>query len=426
MPAAARSTKPEESILFTPLSIGSLTVGGRVFKTATAETRATDDGFVSDEFIEFYEPMARAGTPLIITGNLYVIETGKSTYRQPGADNEDKIPGLKRLADALHAHGTAVFGQLNHCGRQVLPKTMGLDRAVSASGVRELMLGTLPRPMTEAEIAETVEAFGRSAAICKAAGFDGVQIHAGHGYLISQFLTPYTNRRTDAWGGTFVKRLRLLLEVYQSVRRHAGADYPVIMKLNGTDFLPGRPGLKNRDLVEVARIMEREGLDGLEVTVGHYESGGPMIRGTFSEFFKGMNKEGLGHKLPWLQRTGAKYAWPAMALAFGALWPPKEGFNLQYAENFKKALSIPVICVGGFQTREAMEQAILSGRCDAVSVARSMIADPYLVRHLMQGVSGPACNFCNGCIARAGRMPVDCYEKEVRREKDAMMEAESA
>ncbi len=425
MGAAAKAERLEESILFTPLALGTLTVAGRVFKTATAETRATEDGFVSDDLIEFYEPMARAGTPLIITGNLYVIETGKSTFRQPGADREDKIPGLKRLADALHAHGTAVFGQLNHCGRQVLPRTMGLDQAVSASGVRELMLGTVPRPMTQAEIRETAEAFGRSAAICRRAGFDGVQIHAGHGYLLSQFLTPYTNRRTDAWGGGFVKRMRLLLEVYHSVRRHAGEDYPVIMKLNGTDFLPGRPGLKNADLVEVARIMEGEGMNGLEVTVGHYESGGPMIRGRFTEFFKGMNKEGLGHKLPWLQRTGARYAWPAMALAFGALWPPREGFNLEYAENFRKRLSIPVICVGGFQTRQAMESAILAGRCDAVSVARSMIADPYLYRHLREDVSGPRCNFCNGCIARAGRMPVDCYEKDVRRVKDEMMATES-
>ena len=408
----------ESRLLFSPLSIGKLTVPARLFKTATSETRASADGFVTDELLAFYEPIAKAGTPLIITGNLYVTNEGKSTYRMCGADHDDKIPGLARWADLVHSYGGALFGQINHCGRQVMARAMGLTSAVSASDVREKVMGTKPRPLTVAEIRETVKAYAKSAEICQKAGFDGVQLHAGHGYLVNQFLTPYTNRRTDEYGGTFFKRLRFLLEVYWAVRERCGADYPVILKLNGEDALPGRRGLTGKELVDVAKILESEGLDAVEITVGHYESGFPMIRGTFDEFFKGLMTEGIGDQLPWFQRTGVKAFGPAMAAGFNFLWPPREGFNTAHAARFKKALKIPVICVGGFISGEKMEESIKAGRCDAVSSARAMIADPELFRHIKEGTQGPQCDWCNACIARAGRLPVDCYNKKVKPEQE--------
>ncbi len=405
---------PDQRLLFSPLSIGKLTLKGRLYKTATSETRASEDGFVTDELLAFYEPIAAAGTPLIVTGNLYVTVAGKSTYRMCGTDNPDKIPGLARWAELVHSHNGALFGQINHCGRQVMARAMGLTSAVSASDVREKVMGTKPRPLSTSEIKDTVAAYAQSAEICQKAGFDGVQLHAGHGYLVNQFLTPYTNRRTDAYGGSFMKRLRFLLEIYWAVRERCGADFPVILKLNGADALPGRHGLSGPELTNVARILESEGLDAVEITVGHYESGFPMIRGTFDEFFKGLMEEGIGGQLPWLQRTGVKAFGPAMAAGFNLLWPPREGFNLAHAARFKKALNIPVICVGGFLSGDAMEDAIRSGRCDAVSSARAMIADPQLFRHVREGVKGPQCDFCNACIARAGRLPVDCYNKKVK------------
>ncbi len=407
--------------LFTPLAIGRKTAPGRVWKTATSETRASEDGFVTDELLAFYEPMARAGTPVVVTGNLYVSVTGKSTYRMCGADHEDKVPGLKRWAGVVHSGGGLLLGQINHCGRQVMAKGMGLESAVSASDVREKVMGTKPRPLTLEEVRGVIADYVRSAEICKAAGLDGVQIHAGHGYLINQFLTPYTNRRTDAYGGTFVKRMRLLLEIYWGIRKACGEDFSVIMKINGADYLPGRQGLSTGQLVTVAEILESEGLDAVEVTVGHYESGFPMIRGSFGRFFEDMMKEGIGYQLPWFRRTGITYFHHPLAWCFDRLWPAREGFNLQYAARFKERLKIPVICVGGFITRESMEKAVREGYCDAVSVARAMIADPYLYRHLKEGVKGPQCTFCNACIARAGRLPVDCYDPDVRREKDAML-----
>ncbi|MBI9074957.1 MAG: NADH:flavin oxidoreductase [Desulfatibacillum sp.] len=408
------------SILVQPLQIGPLTANGRVFKTATSETRATEDGFVSDELLDFYRPIVQAGTPLIVTGNLYVTEEGKSTYRMCGADKMDKAQGLARWADLAHEHGRLLFGQINHCGRQVLARAMGLESAVSASDIGEKVMGTRPRPLSRDEVGQVVEAYVASAEVCEQAGFDGVQIHAGHGYLINQFLTPYTNRREDEYGGSFVKRMRLLLEIFWGIRERT--NLAVIMKINGADYLPGRHGLSTAQLVEVARILQNEGLDAVEVTVGHYESGFPMIRGNFGPFFKGLMEEGIGDQLPWFRRWGVTWFRHPLAFMFDQLWPAREGFNLGYARAFKAKLSIPVICVGGFLTREKMEQGVKDGVCDAVSVGRSMIADPFLFQHLMTGQKGPKCTFCNACIARAGRLPVDCYDPEIKKEKDAMME----
>jgi 2,4-dienoyl-CoA reductase-like NADH-dependent reductase (Old Yellow Enzyme family) len=261
---------PNESILFTPLVIGKLTIGGRIIKTATSETRATAGGLATQQHIDFYLPMAQGGVPLIITGNLYTSLDGKSTPLQMGADEDAKVPALKQLVDATHAHGTKIFAQLNHAGRQVIPSFAGVPEAVSASSVKDLSTGTQPRALTVAEIERIVQQFADAAARCKQAGFDGVQIHAGHGYLINQFLTPYTNRRTDDYGGSFDNRLRFLREVFRAIRRRVGNGCPVIIKLNGSDYLPLRPGLKTPELVKIALAMEQEGIDAVEVSVGQY------------------------------------------------------------------------------------------------------------------------------------------------------------
>jgi 2,4-dienoyl-CoA reductase-like NADH-dependent reductase (Old Yellow Enzyme family) len=142
----------ESGMLFSPIAIGSLTIAGRLIKTATAETRASEDGFVTDDVLEFYRPIALGGTPLIITGNIYVSRDGKSSPRQLGADADDKIEGLARLTALVHEHGCCIFGQLNHCGRQVLPPAAGLSEAVSASAKTELMTGTRPRALTGPEL----------------------------------------------------------------------------------------------------------------------------------------------------------------------------------------------------------------------------------------------------------------------------------
>ncbi len=412
-----------QGVLFAPLRVGKLAVAGRVWKTATSETRATEDGLIAAEFIQFYAPLAWAGTPLIITGNLYVSFSGKPTYRNAGIDADDKLPGLKRLTGAVHKHGSRIVAQINHCGRQMNPQAIGVPDALAPSAVRDKAMLTRPRAMTAAEIKQTVADFAGAAGRAQQAGFDGVQLHFAHGYLLSEFLTPHTNRRSDDYGGSFDKRLRLPLEVLRAVRKRVGLDYPLLAKLNGADLLIAGKGLDTQELVEVGRRLEAEGLDAIEISCGHYESGFPMIRGRFDTFFEAQMKEGAGQFMSKPMKLAARLANAPLAAVANRLWPPQEGFNLDFARQFKQALKIPVICVGGFHSRAAMEQAIESGACDAVSIARAMIADPFLVKHLREGTSGPQCDFCNGCIARAGGRPVDCYNPRLRPQRAAMLAA---
>lgn len=405
---------------FQPLRIGSLEISGRLIKTATSETRAAADGSCTDLVRAFYEPMAEGGVPLVITGNIFVSRDGQSTVNQMGADSDDRIAGLAVLTQAVQRHGTKIFAQLSHAGRQVVPAGIGRSEAVAPSSVLDLAIGTKPRALARTEIRRIVADFGAAARRCKAAGFDGVQIHAGHGYLISQFLTPYTNRRTDAYGGALDNRLRFLREVHDSIRAEVGPDFPVILKLNGSDSLPLRRGLKTAELVEIAEAMERAGIDGVEVSVGHYESGFPVVRGTFWRCLRGMAGGGA-RNLPFLWRQGIRLFWPAMALFSNLAWPHREGFNLAFAREFKRALRVPVICVGGFRSRAAIEAALTEGACDAVSAGRAFIANPHLARHLREGTSGPACVFCNACVGQIGTLPLDCFHPEVRRQKDTML-----
>ena len=412
----------DDSVLFKPLTIGKLVIPGRVIKAATSETRADKDGFATQSHIDFYTPIAKGETPLIITGNIYVSMDGKSTPLQMGIENDTKIPALARLVDAVHAHDVKIFAQLSHSGREVVPAFAGLPEAVSASDVTDLSTGTRPRALTIPEIERTVERWGEAAARCKKAGFDGIQIHAGHGYLINQFLTPYTNRRTDKYGGSLENRVRFLREILAAMRARVGPDYPIIMKLNGSDYLPLRAGLKTPDLVEIALIMERDGLDGVEVSVGHYESGFPVVRGTFMRCLRNM-AQGSARFLPTLRRVMFAVFWPIAAFACNLIWRPYEGYNLRYARHFKKALTIPVLCVGGFLTRPEMESAIEKGLCDAVSIGRGFIANPFLYRQMRDGESGPRCVDCNACIGCIGSQPIECYHPQVRAEKDAMLAA---
>jgi 2,4-dienoyl-CoA reductase-like NADH-dependent reductase (Old Yellow Enzyme family) len=409
------------SLLFSPLRIGRLELAGRLFKTATSESRASEDGRVREELIDFYARLARGGVPLIITGNLYVSRSGRATRRMCGVDSDDKLPGLRRWAGEVKRLGAALIAQLNHCGRQVIPQSVGLPQAVSASDVRELMMGTRPRPLARDEIREIAADFGAAALRCAEAGFAGVQVHAAHGYLLSQFLTPHTNRRSDEYGGSFENRLRLPVEVLREVRRRVGPDFPVLLKLNGDDALPGRKGLGTAELVRVAQALQDEGVDAVEISVGHYESGFAMNAGTFRGFHRALVELGIGGELDALRRTSLRWLHRPLDALSRRLWPPAEGFNLERARAFKRALRVPVICVGGFWSREAMESALAGGGADALSAGRAFLADPYLYRHLREGVEGPRCSFCNLCLARAGTGPVECHDPAVRLAQDRML-----
>ena len=406
--------------LDSPLTIGALTVNGRLYKSATGETRATDDGYVTDELLEFYEPMLIGGVPLIITGNAFISPGGKGVVREIGADSDEKIPGLGRLAELVHRYGSKIVGQINHCGRQVAKH----DDPVSASNVREPTTGCRPRPLRRDEIPVITGQYAAAAERLQEAGFDGVQIHMAHGYLISQFMTPHTNRRTDEYGGSFDNRLRFAREVLAAVREHVGPDFAIIAKINGHDKLSFRDGLETGELVRMARVLEGEGLDAVEISAAHYESGMYTSRGSVTKLFGGLT-DGVFKDAPASQRRVFTVLRPALTVFGNVLWRYKEGFNADFAHQFTDALSIPVICVGGWQHREAMESSLNSGYCDAVSAGRTFIADPLFFKHAVErGEPTPACTFCNACVAYTGVAALNCFEPLVRAQRDQMLRDE--
>jgi 2,4-dienoyl-CoA reductase-like NADH-dependent reductase (Old Yellow Enzyme family) len=411
------------SALREPLRIGTMQVGGRLFKAATSETRASDDGFVTHELLDFYEPMARAGTPLIVTGNLYVSLQGKSAGRQAGIDDDHKLPGLRDWVALAHGHDVKLIAQLNHGGRQMLRPAPGSTGIVAPSAVREPLNGVLPRALRRDELPGIVESFAAAAVRAQRAGFDGVQIHAAHGYLLSQFLTPHTNRRDDDYGGSLTNRARLLLEVLAAIRQRVGDGFPVIAKLNGTDMLPLRRGATPHELLAVGVALQDGGLDAIEISRAHYESWPAQVLGEYRGFWRAQVREGTGRKAHPLQKAIGLAAAPLVERVAARLAPGSEGFNLPYAERFTRALDIPVIANGGFHSGIAMDGAIRSGSCDAISAARAFVADPYLFRTVTGHADpdGPVCGYCNGCIARFGGQPIDCYSPAIRARKDAML-----
>ena len=415
-------TTSSTSPLLKPLQIGRLKVPGRLYKSATSETRATDDGYVTDELLEFYEPMVRAGTPLIVTGNLFVSLQAKSAGRQAGIDTDDKKPGLRDWVQLAHSGGSLLVAQLNHGGRQMVRSSDPGNVTVSASSVREPLYGTKPRPLRVDEIPALVDTFAAAAARAQDVGFDGVQIHAAHGYLLSQFLTPHTNRRNDEYGGSIDNRMRLLREVFKGIRARVGDDFPILLKMNGTDMLPLRKGATTAELLRVAKVMQDEGIDAVEVSRGHYESWPGMVLGHYKGFISGQVKEGSGTKMSPKRRATMLALAPIIEGAAERLAPGGEGFNLPQAEQFTAHLDIPVICVGGFHTTKGMESAIETGRCEAVSAARAFIADPHLFKNVQTPAPGrPVCGYCNGCIARFGGKPIDCYNDEIRAQKELVL-----
>jgi 2,4-dienoyl-CoA reductase-like NADH-dependent reductase (Old Yellow Enzyme family) len=263
-------------------------------------------------------------------------------------------------------------------------------------------------PLRIDEIPGVVASFVRAAERAAAVGFDGVQVHAAHGYLLSQFLTPHTNRRRDDYGGSLRNRARLLLDVVAAIRSEL-PDTPLLVKMNGTDDLPLRRGATTPELVQVARWLQDEGADAIEISRAHYESWPGMAQGNYRGFLRNSTSRGPLATASPVRKAILRTLAPVIETVAGRLRPPVEGFNLAFAEQFTETLDIPVICVGGFHTRDGIAHAIESGKVDAVSAARAFIADLFLYRNTA-GIPHeviPVCGYCNVCIATFGTTRID-------------------
>lgn len=351
------------SVLFTPINIGSVELPNRFVRSATHEFLSEDDGTVTGRLVALFRELAEGEVGLIITGHAFVLPGGKASLRQTGVYDDRLIEGLKRIPSAVHDFPSRVFLQIAHAGRQTKEKLID-GTPIAPSAVYEPTFKLTPKEAAPDEIGQIIEAFVRAARRAQKAGFDGVQVHVAHGYLLSSFLSPHTNRRTDEWGGSVENRVRIVLAVIAGIKALCGPAFPVIAKLNSTDFLPS--GLQIEDAIASARMMQAAGLDGLEISGGMTEAGQGSV-------WQGLRPE------------------------------DKEGYFVAAAAAFKAVLKIPVFGLGGNRTFARMERIVADGRADLISLSRPLIREPHLIRDFRLGRSAKsACISCNKCFNPRG------------------------
>ena len=361
-----------EGLLFAPSVIKGLTLRNRFVRSATWEGLAAADGSVTPALERLYAGLATGGVGLVISGHAFVDPAGGLGNQQLGAHDDSLIPSLARLAAAVHGGGGRVALQ-SHAGLMAnRPAELGGPGGAPGRGpygpsVLQTESGLQGEEMTPEQIAAIPAAFARAAARARTAGYDAVQIHAAHGYLLSEFLSPFFNQRMDEYGGDPGRRARLATEVVAAVREAVGPDFPVLIKLNSEDFLPG--GATTDDLLITAAAVQEAGVDAIEL------SGGTSLSGDYRSVRTGEALRG---------RRGAYYAAAALKL--------------------RPTLSVPLILVGGIRTLAEAERVVATGIAEFVGLSRPLICEPDLVARWQSGDRRASrCRSCNECFYRGFR-----------------------
>ncbi|MBP9869468.1 FAD-dependent oxidoreductase [Patescibacteria group bacterium] len=350
------------SSIFSSGRIGNLTLKNRLVMPPMVRNYADAKGLVTKKYIDHISSIAKGGVGMMILEASFIRPEGKGFVNELGIHSDTVIPGLKKLALAAHKHGAKIGIQLYHAGRQTSSKNSG-HQPVAPSPIPDPTVNEIPHELTVDEIHRLVRAYGAAALRAKKAGLDFVEIHGAHGYLITQFLSPFSNRREDEYGGTPEKRMRFLREVFEAVRKDVGPHFPITVRLSGEEMVPG--GLTLKDTIRIAKELEEMGADALHISVGNYAS---YARG---------------------------YMIPPMAIEDGPL--------LHLASGVKKAVTIPVIAVGKLRTPEIVEKTLKDGLADFVAIGRTLLADPEWPNKVQQGRLKEInkCIACNqGCIER--------------------------
>ena len=342
--------------LFDPIQLKDLVVKNRIVMASMGTNLSDPEGFVTDEMIVYYAERAKGGAGLIMTELVTVdFPLGNGIERQLSIDNDKYIPGLKNLTTQIHRYGSKVFIQLNHAGnRAKLEFTRG-SVPVSASRIPSSIAKIEPKPLTYEGISNLIDAFGQAGGRAKEAGFDGIDLHFAHGYLICQFLSSFTNKRTDRYGGNFENRVRLALEVLERCRREVGEDFPISAKVVGQQYVKG--GITLRETKRFCHLLQQNGIDAIQVSGGDPES---------------------PDHLP----VPPMYS--------------RRGCYVNLAQSIKNELNIPVIAVGRINNVILANQIIESGKADLVAMGRAFLADPDFPRKVQEG-KPEEIRMCIGC-----------------------------
>lgn len=388
--AEGRDTPHATSRYLEPGRIGPLTLKNRLVRASTSESMATEEGEATEALASFYGELAAGGAGLLLAGHIFVEPRGQASVNQSGLHRDDLVPAAACVVDAVHERGGVIFAQLGHCGSQSM---MPGVTPIAPSRIPNAMYDIEPHEMTGDDIHGCIDDFGSAARRAKEAGFDGIHIHGGNGYLIAEFSSPHTNTRNDEWGRDADGRSRFFVSVYKAVRSAVGADMPVTARIGVEDSVPN--GVSREESVKRARSLEAAGIDGLETTYGIMRNYLENIR-------------------PYIA-VGARQA--ARDLLVQRAFRPKgaEAYYRPFARAIKEATSLPIILVGGIRTTETMNDIIESGDADFLAMARPFIREPDLGNKLAAGRSGMVeCVSCNMCLAHDGYDPLRCWRKSPR------------
>lgn len=322
-------------------------VKNRFFKSAMSEQLGDKYHNPTQGLINLYRTWAYGGTALLVTGNVMIDRSALGEPKNVVLDEQSDLKPFTQWASAAQENGTQVWMQLNHPGKQI-PKFLSKEPVAPSaialgSGLESAF--AKPRALEETEIKAIINRFAVSARLAKTAGFDGIQIHGAHGYLVSQFLSPRHNQRKDQWGGSLDNRMRFVLEVYAAIRKEVGDDFPIGIKLNSADYSKG--GFSHEDSMKVVETLEQAGIDLIEISGGTYES--PSM---------------VGHKVK-------------------ASTLKREAYFLEYAEDIRKRVQVPLVVTGGFRSGDAMQEALDGGATDMIGLARPLAVEPDLPNRIL-------------------------------------------
>ena len=398
--------------VFESSCIAGITFPNRIVRSAPHEGMADERGAPTEALEKLYLRIAKGGTGAIITGYAGVQQDGKSSLSNMlMIDDDELIPAYRQLTGKVHEHGTPIILQIAHCGRQTRSAATGLP-TVAPSAVKDKIFNEeTPHALGEKDIETIINNFVAAAERAKKADFDGVQLHTAHGYLLSQFLSDYTNRRKDKWGGPTVNKFRIVSEIMQRIRESLGS-YPVLAKINAYDNRRG--GMRIEESVEIARMLEAAGYNAIEVSSGTVEDGLTIMRGP-NPPLKALFNSSFRFKdmLPLMKTISSPF------IRFSMRSPnPLRGYNLKAAKGIKQAVSIPVITVGGLHTMNDIESALDGGSTDYVSMSRPFIIEPDIVRKFQDGKqTASRCIMCNYCALMIEVDRVRCYYGKLPKKK---------
>lgn len=385
-----------DSLLFTPVTLGPLTLRNRSIRSAAFESMCPGN-VPSPQLLDYHRSVAAGGVGMTTVAYAAVTRSGLSFDRQLWMRPEI-VPGLRELADAVHAEGAAASIQLGHCGNMSHKSICGCLPVGASSGFN-LYSPTFVRGLRADELPEMAKAYGRSVCLAREAGFDAVEIHAGHGYLISQFLSPSTNHRKDEFGGTLANRMRFMEMVMEEVMRAAGNDMAVLVKMNMRDGFRG--GMELDESLQVARKLQELGAHAL-VLSGGFVSKAPMyvMRGEMP--IRTMTYYMTCWWLKYGVRLVGKYMIPSV--------PFREAYFLEDALKFREALDIPLVYVGGLVSRQKIEEVLNHG-FEAVQMGRALLNEPDFVNRMRREENARCnCRHSNYCIARMYTLDMACHQ----------------